>query len=131
MEKEIIEGYTAVPKWNKIGFELVAFTFVKSRTRYGKDKERQKALQATKEWFMSQPNVILAISGQGMGWDGVSISMHKNYSDYMDFLRRHDMALSDYIKESQSFIADINPGLIMKDFHFKYLAETNAKDEKQ
>jgi DNA-binding Lrp family transcriptional regulator len=134
LEKEALSGYTALPKWNEIGFELVAFTFIKSRAKYGRDKERERALKSTKEWLTGQPNVIVALSGQGMGWDGLCVSMHKSYSDYADFMRRHDMALSDYIIESQSFIADISPGLVMKPFHFKYLAkagEQESKKEKQ
>ena len=121
IEKNFIDGYTAIPKWNKIGFELIAFSFIKSRVKYGKPEEREKALKKTKEWFMKQPNVIFALSGQGMGWDGMCISFHKSYSDFANFMREHDAALSEWIIESQSFIADINPGVIMKPFHFKYL----------
>jgi DNA-binding Lrp family transcriptional regulator len=124
LENNFIDEYTVIPKWEKIGFELVAFTFVKSRTKYGKAEKRDIALQKTKEWYYKQPNVVLAYSGQGMGWDGICVSFHKNYSDYVDFIRRHDSELSDYIIESQSFIADINPGVVVKPLSFKYLAET-------
>jgi DNA-binding Lrp family transcriptional regulator len=125
LEKNFIEGYTATPKWDKIGFEMIAFTFVKSRVKYGKSEENQKALQRTKELYARNPNVIFALSGQGMGWDGVCISFHKSYSDFMAFIRKHDMELSDLIIESQTFLADLNPGIVIKPFHFKYLV--NAK----
>jgi DNA-binding Lrp family transcriptional regulator len=122
LEKDYIEGYTATPKWDKIGFEIIVFTFVKSRIKYGKNEEKQRALQKTKELYAKHPCVIYALAGQGMGWDGVCISFHKSYSDFMTFIRSHDMDLSDLIIESQSFIADLNPGIVMKPFHFKYLA---------
>jgi DNA-binding Lrp family transcriptional regulator len=124
IEKEFIDGYTAIPKWEKIGFEIVVFTFIKSRVKYGKPEKREKALDETKEWFKKQPNVILAFSGQGMGWDGICVSFHKNYSDFAEFIRKHDSALSDLIIESQSFIVDINPSVTIKPFHLEYLAET-------
>jgi len=123
LEKNFIEGYTVLPIWKKIGFELVAFTFVKSKIRYAKSEERERAIQKAREWLMKQPNVIFATEGYGMGWDGVCISLHKSYSDFAAFIRRHDSELSDLIVESQSFIADMNSTTIIKSFHFRYLAK--------
>lgn len=73
--------------------------------------------------MMNQPNVILAIDGQGMGWDAIFVSFHKSYSAFAEFMRKHDSELSDLLIESQSFIADINPTTIRKPFHLKYLAD--------
>lgn len=123
LEKNFIEGYTVLPRWEKIGFELIAFTFVRTKTRYAKSEEREKSIQEAREWFMKQPNVVFAIGGQGMGWDGMCISLHKSYSDYAEFIRKHDSELSDFISESQGFIADMHPVTIIKSFHFKYLAK--------
>ena len=33
LEKDSIEAYATIPKSEKVGFELIAFTFVKSRFR--------------------------------------------------------------------------------------------------
>jgi DNA-binding Lrp family transcriptional regulator len=125
IEKSFIDGYTAIPKWEKIGFELVAFTFVKHKIKYAKPEVRAAAFKKVEEWMMKQPNVILAIDGQGMGWDGVCVSFHKSYSDFTEFMRKHNSELSELLIDTQSFIADINPTTIRKPFHLKYLA--NAK----
>jgi DNA-binding Lrp family transcriptional regulator len=125
LEKNFIDGYTAIPRWEKVGFELVAFTFVKPKLRYAKPEVRKAGFKKVEEWMTNQPNVILAIDGQGMGWDGVFVSFHKSYSDFAEFMRKHDSELSDLLLESQSFIADINTTTIRKPFHLKYLA--NAK----
>jgi DNA-binding Lrp family transcriptional regulator len=124
LENSFIDGYTAIPKWDKIGFELVAFSFVKHRIKYAKPEVQEKIYMKVKEWMMKQPNVILAISGKGMGWDGIFVSFHKNYSDFAEFMRKHNSELSEFLIDSQSFIADINPTTIRKSFHLKYLAET-------
>lgn len=124
LEKEFLDGYTAIPRWEQIGFEFIAFTFVRTKIRFVKSDKRAEAIQKTKEWMMKQPNVIFASEGQGMGWSGICISLHKGYSEFAEFIRKHDSELSDYLIESQSFIADVNPSIIMKPFHFKYLAET-------
>lgn len=123
LEKDFVMGYTTVPKWEKIGFELIAFTFVKTRVRYAKSEERESAIRETREWFMKQPNVLFSIAGKGMGWDGMCVSLHKSYSDFAEFIRKHDSELSDVIVESQSFTADMHPAAILKSFHFKYLAK--------
>lgn len=123
LEKDFIDEYTVIPRWGNIGYEFIALTFVRTKIRYTKPEERVVAIQKANEWFNKQPNVIFAAEGQGMGWDGVCISFHKGYSDFAEFVRRHDSELSDFVVESQSFIVDINPGVIVKSFHFKYLAK--------
>jgi len=120
LEENLIEGYTITPKLGKIGFELVAFTFTKSRLDNGHEKE--EAARRLKEAYMKQPNVIVALDGRGMGWNAVCVSLHKNYSDYAQFIRTLDAELSDLIVESQTFHADLNPGIITKPFSLKYLA---------
>lgn len=124
LEKNFITGYTAIPKWEKIGFDIIAFTFVKTKIRYVKRGERKAAIQKAKEWFMKQPNVIFAIQLPGMEWDGICISLHKNYLDFAEFIERHDSELSALVNESQSYVANMNPELIVKLFHFKYLAKS-------
>ena len=121
IEKNFIDGYTAIPKLEKIGFELAVFSFVKHNIKYSKPEAREAAFKRVKEWMMKQPNVILAIGGQGMGWDGIFVSFHKSYSDFAEFMRKHNSDLSDLLIEAQSFIADINPTTIRKPFHLKYL----------
>lgn len=123
LEKEFIDGYTALPRWEKIGFELIALTLVKTKVRYAESKKREIAIQKAREWFMKQPNVIFAIEGHGMGCDGMCISLHKNYSDFAKFIRKHDSELSEVITESRSFVADMHAATIVKSFHFKYLAK--------
>jgi len=123
IEKNFIDGYTAIPKWKEIGFELIAFTFVKHKIKYAKPEVRKEAFRKVEEWMTNQPNVILAIEGQGMGWDGVCVSVHKNYSHFVEFIRKHDSELSDLLFESQSFIADTSPMNLRKPFHLKYLAK--------
>ena len=75
-----------------------------------------------KESYMKQPNVVLVLDGRGMGWNAVCLSFHESFSDFAEFIRAHDSELSDWIIESQTFHADLNPGIVIKPFHLKYLA---------
>ena len=123
IEKNFIDGYTAIPRWDKIGLEIVAFTFVKHNIKYFKPKEREEAFDKVKQWMMRQPNAIFAINGQGMGWDGVVISFHKSYSEFTEFIKKHDSEFSGLLIDRQSFISNVDPTSIRKPFHLKYLSE--------
>jgi len=125
LEKNFIDGYTVIPKWEKVGFEIVAFTFVKHNVKYEKPEISQEIYKNLREWMSKQPNAVFAIGGQGMGWDGVIVSFHKHYSEYVEFLKKHNSTkgFSEKLLDTQSFIAVLDPANIKKTLHFKYLAE--------
>jgi DNA-binding Lrp family transcriptional regulator len=124
LEKNYIEGYTIIPKFGQIGFEIAAFTFLKSKLKQKTGKEKDETLKKMKEWYMNQPNVILVQDGRGMGWDAICISLHQSFSDFAAFIRAQDSELSEWIIESQTFHADLKPGIAIKPFNLKYLAKT-------
>jgi len=124
LEKNYIEGYTIIPKFGQIGFEIAAFTFLKNKLKQKTGKEKDETLKKLKEWYMNQPNVVLVQDGRGMGWDTICISLHQSFSDFAAFIRAQDSELSEWIIESQTFHADLKPGIAIKPFHLKYLAKT-------
>jgi DNA-binding Lrp family transcriptional regulator len=123
LEQNYIEGYTIIPKFGKIGFEIAAFTFLKSKLKQKTGQEKEKALKNLNEWYMKQPNILLVKDGRGMGWDAVCVSLHKNFSDFAEFIKAQDAELSEWIIESQTFNADLKAGTAIKPFHLKYLAK--------
>jgi len=124
LEDNFIEGYTVIPKFGQIGFEIAAFTYLKSKLKQKAGAEKEEALKKLKEWYLKQPNVILFLDGRGMGWDAVCISLHKNYPDFAEFMRTHDSELADWVIDSQTFHSDLKSGLVVKPFHLKYLADS-------
>jgi len=123
LEKGLIDGYTIVPQWKEMGFEIAAFTFIKWRREHLKQGKFEEISEKAKQWLAKQPNVVFAGPGEGMGWDGVMISFHKSYSDFVRFKTTHDMELSDIITESRSFLVEVDPKIAVKPFHLKYLSE--------
>ncbi len=123
LEDNTIEGYTVIPKFGQIGFEIAAFTFLKTKLNHLKGQEKQEAFNKLKEWYAKQSNVIGVLDGQGMGWDAICISLHENFTKYSEFRRTQETELSDIITETQSFQADLKPGVTIKPFHLKYLAK--------
>jgi len=121
LEKDFIQGYTALPKWRNIGFRIVAFTFVKTKIEYVEPEKREESLSKVKKWFAEQSNVIVAIQGQGMGWDGIIVSVHKDYLDFAEWTRKHNSECSEFLTDTQSFISDLNPATFVKPFSFEFL----------
>jgi len=123
LEKEVIDTYTAIPKWEKLGFEIMALTFIRGRDRLIRPEELEASLDKSRKWFSHEPNVVFAAAGSGMGWQGVIISYHRKYSTLADLERRMRMQLSEYIGDISTFIVDLNPGIVSKPFHLENLSE--------
>ncbi len=126
LEENFIEGYTVIPKFGQIGFELAAFTFIKSKLKFKTGQEKDEALQKMKEWYMKQSNVILVVDGRGLGWDAICVSLHENFSSFAEFIKAHDSELSDWVVESQTFHSDLKAGITIKPFHLKYLTTSKT-----
>ena len=123
IEKELIDGYTTIPKWEKLGYELFAITFVKiksviaSKEKYG--ETRKKGL----EWVTKQPCIIMSGACRGMGVDSFMISIHKSYKDYDEFLRSHRLELGEFVEDVQSILVNLGGKEIMKQLGFRCLFE--------
>ena len=127
IEKELIESYTAIPKWAKLGYYIFAITLVKIRTSIG-TKERYDAVRKRGlEWLMSQPNIVMAGGCRGMGVDSFMISIHKTYGDFDEFMRNYRLEMGDFADDVQSVIVNLAGTELLKPFNLKYLTETETK----
>ncbi len=129
LEESYIDGYTVLPKFGQIGFEIATLTFMKSKPDLKKEEGKERTYNRLKDWFMKQPNVVLVQEGRGMGWDSLCVSLHASYSDFAEFVRMLEANLSDLLLESQTFQIDLSPGVLIKPFNLKYLANLKAKEE--
>jgi len=116
-----IRSYTIVPEFAKVGYEILAFTFSKAKS-YDKDMIDAK-VPKVKNWYMKHGNVVFACDGEGLGKDGVIVSLHKDYSKYADFMRDYIVTFADCIGDVQSFITSLKTGIILKPFDLTYLAD--------
>jgi DNA-binding Lrp family transcriptional regulator len=117
---EYIRSYTVVPEFSKVGYEILAFTFAKSRTYDRKTVEAR--IPMMKEWFMDRGNVIFVSDGEGLGKDVVIVSLHRDYTRYASFMRDSITNFADVVSDFQSFIVSLKTGMIMKPFDLTYLA---------
>lgn len=120
LEKESkIREYTAIPDWAKMGYEVAAFTFVSIRG----DEELVKK---TEDWIKNRHEIVFASGGEGMGMNGVMVSLHKDYTSFQDYITEFRREWADILKETSSFVVSLKTKetFMAKPFSFKYLAET-------
>jgi DNA-binding Lrp family transcriptional regulator len=130
LEKDgVIREYTVIPDFQKLGYELVAITLghVKEEFRAPEllDDARRKFIQSfNQEAF----EVVLDERGMGMGYDGIIVSFHRNYTEYVKFkewLKR--MPFID-TQKLDSFLIDLNDEVHHRYLTFSYLAKDLMQD---
>ncbi len=128
LEKSLIQAYTILPNLQEMGFEIMALTFIAGRREVLTRGRLEEAQKKAKEWHSKHPNVIFAGAGNGMGWNGVLLSLHKSYSDYVKFKAEHDKEFAEYLADTQSFIMEVDPATALKPFNPSYLADFGAQE---
>jgi DNA-binding Lrp family transcriptional regulator len=123
MEKELIDGYTAIPKWDKLGYELFAITLVKIRAAIASEEKYDETRKKGFGWLAKQPCIIMSGACRGMGFDSFMISIHKSYTDYDEFLRNHRLKLGDFVEDVQSIFVNLSGEEILKTLSFRCLFE--------
>jgi DNA-binding Lrp family transcriptional regulator len=123
LEGEVLDGYSAIPIWHKIGYGILAITLVKAPLRFASEEKREAAFEKSMKWLGQQPNVILGSESRGMGMTGVMISVHKTYGDLDNFLSTHKAQLGDLLEDTETIIVNLSGKTVYRPLNFKYLAE--------
>ena len=124
VEKELIDGYTAIPKWEKLGYEILAITLIKTKSDLASKEQYPAVRKRGLEWLMKQPNIIMSGGCRGMGVTALMMSVHKSYSDFDDFMYRYRLELADTVDDLQTVLVNLGGRELLKPLHLKYLAET-------
>ena len=69
VKKGVIREFTAIPDPEKLGYEIMAVTFAKSKETLT-PSEQEKA----KKLVLDEPRVVFVASAEGMGKNGIMIS---------------------------------------------------------
>jgi len=106
IEKEYIKTYTIIPDFEKLGYQIMAFTFAKTKSHPDVSAE---ITRKSKDWLAKRPKVL--------------ISFHKKYSAYAEFMRSFATDWGNYMDNFESFLVSIGAGYKLRDFDLKYLAD--------
>jgi DNA-binding Lrp family transcriptional regulator len=124
LEREgIIREYTVIPDYAKLGFEIASITFARLN-----EPMSQKALEEIRRTGreMEKKNpaaTILAMNGIGCDAERVVIALHKNYSEFTEFIRFIKQYPPVKVDELKSFIIDLNDKGHFRDLTFSALAD--------
>ena len=109
-----IRDYTVIPNLEKLGYEIAAFTFMTMANSNVRSEN-------TNEWIESNPRIVFSTSGNGInGKNSIMISIHKDFTDYSNFMSELQSNLSSDIRNIDGFLVPLR-GEIPKHFSFKYL----------
>ena len=103
-DDKFVLQYTALPDFTKLGFELAAFTF----THWLPEAKAESPYK----WLEKDPRVIFVADGSGLGKNTIIVTMHKNYTDYSNFIA--DLRQKSNVQATNSFmtaLADIKKHL--------------------
>lgn len=122
LEKEgFIKEYTIIPNLAKMGYEIIAFTFLRFQ-----EPPKPQLMEEAKKWTSKQSSVVFASDGEGIGMNSVMVSLHKDYGSYTRLINQLRRDWDPSLKDVASFKISIKrPELLVKPFTFKYL----EKDE--
>jgi len=105
LEKEgYIKEYTLIPDFTKLGFELMALTFVRYKKGLASD-DLDKIRKAARKMEQENPiPILMAVSGGGLGYERVAITFHKDYSSFVNMIRLLRMFPLGAIDKTESFL---------------------------
>ncbi|MHC3129646.1 MAG: Lrp/AsnC family transcriptional regulator [Candidatus Bathyarchaeota archaeon] len=121
LEEGVVRHFSAIPDFAKMGYEIMAFSFVKFNMEQVMEIEEK-----TKEWMQSHPEIIFSSRAEGMGMDAVTVSLHKNYAEYTNFIMENKEKRGKFMAEVHYILVDVG-GDVTKPLSFKYLAEKKEK----
>jgi len=114
----MIQDYTIVPDFRRMGFELLAINLAKIRPEMLSPEITEKA----KEFIAKFPNTIFASAGQGMGMNAVDIAFYRNFAEYHNRVNLMRVEWKDFVEDIQSFVVPIGEGEF-KRFSLKHLKD--------
>jgi DNA-binding Lrp family transcriptional regulator len=115
VKEGIIQDFTVIPDFVRMGYEIMAINCFKS-------KSSKELAEKAQKWMMTKPNIIFAAAAQGMGKNGIMISLHRDYTDFSNFLVEV-MAEDETVMEEYDTMLISLKGRIVKPLSLKYLAE--------
>ena len=123
----MIREYTLIPEFSRVGLEIVAFTLIKIRqeTKVNKINEIR---EGAKSFFEKHPNIVMALRGEGLGSDGILVSLHKNYAEFIQFMRELKMETVN-TEVVGSFLSSLKDANQYKYLTLKTLKEYLTRDD--
>ena len=114
----LIQDYTIIPDFRKMGFEILAINLAKLRPEILLSGISEKA----REFITKFPNTIFASTGEGMGMNAVDIALYRSFAEYHSRANLMRTEWKEIIEDLRGFVIPIGEG------EFKRFSLTYLKD---
>jgi DNA-binding Lrp family transcriptional regulator len=106
MEKEgVIQEYTMIPDFRKLGYTLIAATFTKLRQT--RDPKRVAEAKEIAAGYDGRFGIVMIELGVGFGYEAMLLSYHENYASYLRFLDKFRKDFPE-TEKLETFIMNLN-----------------------
>jgi DNA-binding Lrp family transcriptional regulator len=130
-----IREYTMIPDFIKLGYELMALTFISVNPNLSPQEAKEARARAQEFMKGKGPsNIIMLERGIGLEHTGAIISFHTSYSDYRQFIQEFKQAPTKetYVYENiESFLIDLKDEMHYRSLTLRVLADHILKMNKQ
>jgi DNA-binding Lrp family transcriptional regulator len=124
LEKEgYIREYTVIPDFAKLGYEILALTFVKLKKTLSAEEIEKARKVSQKTLKTSAFECVMIERGLGMGYSGVFISFHKDYASHLQFKKWITQYTFLDIRSIDSYIISLNDKIHYRPLTFSTLAK--------
>jgi len=138
-KKGYIKEYTIILNFEKLGFELMAVTFIKLQKMLNSEEieaAKKASLARARESGRIGPfEIIMAERGVGLGYHGIFISLHDDYASYLKFRDWIRQIPFVEISEVESFLINLKDEIRYQSLSFanlaKYLLKLKEKEKKE
>jgi DNA-binding Lrp family transcriptional regulator len=107
-QQGIIREYTIVPDFDKLGYEILAFTFLRHEKQVSQrehERLKEKALELERK---SGSSTIMVLNGTGLSSDRIIVSYHENYTTFLNYVKYMRQLSGYHISYVDSFVVSLS-----------------------
>jgi DNA-binding Lrp family transcriptional regulator len=98
-----IREYTVLPEFTKIGYTIMAFTFLTLIVVPSGERGGKKLLN---DWFERHNSILFAAIGEGLATNTI-VSFHMGYTDFSEYISSLREDTQQFYEDLQFFIVDL------------------------
>ncbi len=132
LEKEgYIKEYTMIPDFAKLGYELMSVSFITVKNNARPDEKGAVITTAAEEVNKKVFPDLLIERGIGLGFNGIIITLHRNYSNYTEQVNYTKSRPFVQTNRVESFLIDLKDSVHFRSLTLSVVADDLIKKNKE